>query len=32
VSRIADELIEQIRDGADLVGIIGEAAPTGTSR
>jgi DNA primase len=27
VSRIADELIEQIRDGADLVGIIGEAVP-----
>ncbi len=25
MSRIADELIEQIRDGADLVGIIGEA-------
>jgi len=25
VSRIADELIEQIRDAADLVGIIGEA-------
>ena len=27
MSRIADELIEQIRDGADLVGIIGEAVP-----
>ena len=25
MSRIADELIEQIRDAADLVGIIGEA-------